>query len=195
MKAPKKAGVERHGRETMANVYYVYLNTMVFTIVAGVVSLILLLALIYVPNVAKYGPLILTVQLGLIVIIVQALVRIWRQNSRLAEYRDVDGNNTMAVGMCPDYMVAGNTDDEKGGGITCYNFYDGKGGTLPIWSGTTDSTDPQAPAQVVLSNLDGMTIAGVCAAVDANPSDDLDGASTKAVPWTELRSRCNTFGM
>lgn len=177
----------------MAILYYVYLNTMIFAIVSGVVSLILLLALIYVPSVAKYSILILTVQIGLILIVLRALIRIWWNSHRDEDDTDMSNRNTLAVGFCPDYMVAIANDASMGGGTTCSNLYTGS--TTPIWTGSNVLNDPVAPSSVSLSSLDGEPIADVCRAANdtKQPPTSLLSASTASVPWTELRSRCTTF--
>lgn len=176
----------------MAVLYYVYLNTMVFAIVSGIVSLVLLLALVYVPAVTKYSILILTVQVGLVLIVVQAMVRIWWYARKSGDKTDTSNRNTLAVGFCPDYMVATAIDTSAGGGTTCANLYSGS--NVPIWKGTGVKTDPAAPASVKLALLDVKPVADVCSAADQrNPPASLLSASTASVPWTELRSRCATL--
>lgn len=178
----------------MAVLYYVYLNTMVFAIVSGLVSLVLLLALIYVPAVSEYAILILTVQVGLIAIVVQALVRIWWYGRNSLAAIDTSNKNTLAVGFCPDYMVASANDTRLGGGTTCTNQYSGT--STQIWTGSTDSTDPPAPTTVQLSLLDGQPISDVCLAANdktPSPASKLLSTSTASVPWTELRSRCQSI--
>lgn len=177
----------------VSKVYSVYVNTMIFTIVSGVLSLILLLALVYVPSVAEYSVLILTIQVGLLAIILQALVRLWwAQRSK-----DIDmatsNRNTLAVTFCPDYMVASG----DASGVTCTNSYPVTDSSTPIaiWTGTPDHPNT-APTMVTLANMTGKPIADVCMAAD-NPNPDPNSAllttSTAYVPWTELRSRCKTF--
>lgn len=177
----------------MTAVYYVYFNTFIFAIVSGIVSLIFLLALAYVPSVAKYAILILTVQISLVLIVVIAMIRIWWFGRRDDNATHLSNRNALAVGFCPDYMVASATDSSLGGGTTCTNKYAGT--STKIWTGSKDPTDPKAPDTVKLSLLDGESIGDVCQAADDKtqpPESGLLSASTAAVPWTELRSRCAT---
>lgn len=178
----------------MAALYYVYLNTMVFAIISGIVSMLLLLALIYVPAVSQYGILILTVQIGLMAIVVQAIVRIWWNWSKSLASSDLSIKNTLAVGSCPDYMIAGANATNLGGGTVCTNQYPKVGTTSPpaVWNGTTATP---APVTVNLSALNNKPIADVCKAINdptATPALLAQG-STATVPWTELRSRCTSF--
>lgn len=181
----------------MATVYFVYINTMVFAIVSGVVSLILLLALAYVPSVGEYAILILTVQIALLLIVVIALARIWWFGSQSAARTDLSNRNTLSVGFCPDYMVATANDSSNGGGTTCQNRY--AGSKTKIWTGSTDTKDPKdTPDVVKLAPLDGQSISSVCQAANDQkqpPASGLLSSSTANVPWTELRSRCSTVGI
>lgn len=176
----------------MAEVYYVYLNTMIFAILSGIVSVILLLALVFVPATAAYGPLIMTVQIGLIAIILAALLRIWWTWSRLHQENGVDVRNVMAVGSCPDYMVA--KSEGASGGTMCYNNYEGvDGGISAIWTGTPGNNT--APASVDLSMLDKKPFQDVCVAVASDdPDPGLLNSAVDTVPWTEVVARCRTFG-
>lgn len=171
-------------------VYSVYVNTMIFTIVSGVLSLILLLALVYVPTVGEYAVLILTVQFGLLAIIVQALVRLWWSQRKRDLEAETSVQNTLAVNFCPDYMVA--SVDGKND-VVCKNEY-------PLVAGATNPTniwtDSQgnAIATIPLSGLTGKPIADVCSAINSTtPTSTLLTVSTVNVPWVELRSRCSTF--
>lgn len=178
----------------MTPVYLVYINTMVFSIVSGVASLILLLALIYVPWMTRYAILILTVQVALVAIALTALIQIWWSSRKGKNATDISNRNALAVGFCPDYMVATQTDANIGGGTTCVNTYSGT--KTKIWTGSTDPADPLAPDTVQLSLLDQQPIGAVCQAANDKtqpPASNLLTASTASVPWTELRSRCTTF--
>lgn len=175
-------------------IYLVYMNTMIFAIVSGAVSFILLLALIYVPAVTNYAILILTVQVALVAIVIAALIRIWWFGKSQENSVNLSNQNALAVGFCPDYMVASATDAGVGGGTTCTNAYAGT--STPIWTGSLKSSDPRAPDTVQLSKLDGKAIGSVCKAANDQTQPPISGlltASTASVPWTELRSRCTNF--
>lgn len=179
----------------MAALYYVYLNTMVFAIISGVVSMLLLLALIYVPSVAEYGILILTVQIGLMAIIVQAIIRIWWYWSNSLDASDASINGTISVDTCPDYMIASTNSTSLGGGVICMNQYPQDDTTktpTALWTGTTATP---APASVILSALNNKPIVAVCKAVNDTSATPvmLSKGSTATVPWTDLRSRCVSF--
>lgn len=178
----------------MTAIYYVYINTMIFSIVSGVVSLIMLLALIFVPWVARYAILILTVQVALVAIVLAALIQIWWSGRQDLKDTNLSNQNALAVGFCPDYMVAKAADSSVGGGTTCDNKYAGT--TTKIWTGSKDPKDPPAPDTVQLSLLDQQPIGTVCQAANDKtqpPVSKLLTASTASIPWTELRSRCTTF--
>lgn len=175
----------------MVNPYHVYMNTMVFAILSGVISLVLLLALIYVPEVSQYSILILTTQVGLIAIIINALIRITSFDKSSDKLDPTTNKNTLSVGFCPDYMVAGAKSPSLNGGTVCSNQY--ANGTQ-IWLNPIDTTQPHAPLIVDLSAIDGKGIVDVCKAVDSlDPSPHVLTDSVASVPWTELRSRCTNY--
>lgn len=198
----------------VSDAYRMYVNTMIFTIVSGVLSLILLLALIYVPSMAEYSILILTIQIGLLLIIIQALIRLWRERRKRDNNAKVSALNTLRVGFCPDYMVAGqDPNDPTNTATICYNTYDGTPTGQKIWN-DTNSTDilgnSGKPTTIKppsvgfsLAKLDGALFSNVCETIN-DPSSQpplltsstnsvQDVTCTAGVPWTELRSRCTTF--
>lgn len=177
----------------MANPYHVYMNTMVFAIVLGVISLVLLLALIYVPSVSQYSILILTTQVGLIAIIIQALIRISSFHKDKDRNTPTTNKDTLSVGFCPDYMIAKPNGANVAGGTTCLNKYSNN---QQIWLDPIDTTTgaPKVPLSVDLSSIDGKGINDVCQAANALiPVSTILKSSVMSVPWTELRSRCTSY--
>jgi hypothetical protein len=165
----------------MSNEYQVYVNTMVFAIIAGVASLLLLLAAVYVPAVSAYGVLVVTVEVGLLFIVLQAVVRIVMYERRLRRESRFAASNIVAVETCPDYFTARH--DEKGG-VVCENTYESPDGRTTI-------TFPDGPPRVDLTTFDSQVLSEVCQTV--SPTDPADPLYN--VPWTDMRGKCSSYNL
>jgi hypothetical protein len=165
----------------MANEYHVYVNTMVFAIVSGVVSLLLLLMAVYVPAVSAYGLLVVTVEVGLLFIVLQAVIRIWLYERKLRNEARNLATNIVAVETCPDYYTATHNLD---GTVVCDNKYASPDKRTTI-------TFPAGPATVDLSDFDSKVFADVCQTV--NPTDPTDPLYN--VPWSDMRGKCSSYNM
>jgi hypothetical protein len=142
---------------------------MVFSIIAGVISLMLLLLLFYGSDAATmYAPLIITVEVGLVAILITAVVRIYLFERKAARERKDARNKTLAVNACPDYWV-------KNADGTCTNLFTAAAGNASF---TMNTTDPSVTS-IALADYDGHTLADVC-----------QKAHNLGAPWTEVRAEC-----
>ena len=95
-----------------------YINTLVFTIISGIVSLILLVALFF-PVGQKFMVAIITVEVGIFVIIGYCIYQIMTAESRLRKLKE---SNKLMVNFneCGDYYVRR---EDSNGKVVCSNDY------------------------------------------------------------------------
>ena len=158
-----------------------YFNILVFSVIAGIVSLFLLLLLVFGSGaVSQYTALIVTVQVGLIVVIIAAMYKIYKFEKSLKNAKYNSMVSTMTIRSCPDYWTA---KESRGNARMCHRAYtipqdsddDSKSGSV-IMQGSRDTID--------LSEFNGRTMKDVCANVG-----ELD------TPWTDVRAACGGFSM
>lgn len=167
-----------------------YINTMVFAVVAGIMSLMLLLLIMYASDtVGRYSVFIITIEAGLILVIAFAIYKIIAyENKRNKE--DKNGTeNRLAVTNCPDYWTQAQNSTCKGNFIPNVTSR-GKYVRYTIL-GTTIPAKPYevalAPKTVDLSTYNNLTVQKACAKLtDA-------GSSVHDVPWTDVRAVCDSY--
>jgi hypothetical protein len=152
-----------------------YLNTLIFCILAKAVTIGLLVLLLF-DFAWKISFLILTVEVGLVLIICVTLYQIYKFNKRLEKLKEETLNAKPILNSCPDYFTKAigasnltycnntyNTPDKR----FEYNFL---AGTTPI-------------ANIELSSLTkhSLTMNDMCMS---------NTSRWEAVPWTDLKSRC-----
>lgn len=147
---------------------------MVFAIISGILSLLLLLLLKYGPAAARFTPLILTVEIGLVAVIITSIMRIISMESKNKKLAQNNLENLLAVNTCPDYWTFSETND---GGKSCLRTYKAPGGATTIkMAGNQDSID--------LSVYNKKTLASVCRS-----------AANLGSPWTDVRAVCDAFNV
>lgn len=149
-----------------------YMNTLVFTVVAGAVSLGLLALLVLVPAAAAAAPLIVTVELGLLLVAGVALLRVSDHDRRLRKRARDTVRTQLSAATCPDYWSL--EQGEIGRAPTCVRTYATPDGVTYRVQGARDSVD--------LAAFRGKPAAEVCKAVEA-----------LATPWTDARAACRGF--
>jgi hypothetical protein len=162
-----------------------YWNTLVFTAVAGVVSIMLLLLLVYGAGVAReYAYIIVTVEIGLILTILVSILRIVWYENRIEKQKRNALQNLMRVDSCPDYWTMNRTVN----GPECKNEYTvvEDGTTTRFEEVTGNKTDsgiyPKKTLQ--LKDLNNKELKTVCDAVMQQRS-----------PWTDLRTICDSYSI
>ena len=158
----------------------VYRNTVIFAVVAALVTVILLVVVVSVPAAANFRLAFLTVDIGLLAIIIYAIVRINRQNTKYDELLQEAGNFKMAVDSCPDYF----TTHHENGKTMCSGVY-----TSPrrdVKYTILDANNDPIP-DINLSDIHNRRAREVCSIVN---SDDFNGVNHQKVPWTEVRAKC-----
>ncbi len=159
-----------------------YLATAVFCIVAGALSLALLLALLAGgPSVREYAPFIITVHIGLAVVVIVSLVQVVRAERA---HRDATRNaldNRIAVRSCPDYWTLG---EDR----VCSNTYEPPSTPEQQALGVTvkytinGDTPSRTATTVKMGDMDDKSLRDLCKTVD--------GLKT---PWSSLQPTCAAF--
>ena len=157
-----------------------YINTMIFTIIAGILSLMLLALLMFGSVMASsYAWLIVTIELGLIVVIVASVVRIALYEKRIKKLAANALDNQMAVKTCPDYWTLVEGQDRK---KTCTRSYLTSFGNQSI----EYKVEPDSNGQNVigLSDFENLGVREVC-----------QRAGNLKTPWTDVKAVCDSYNL
>lgn len=150
----------------------IYINTMVFTIIAAVVCMLLFLALYFgTGSMGEFSYMIITIELGLLAVIIQAVVRIYLYEARLKKEHSNAMDSALRVQSCPDYWTL----HENGAVRECKASYVSPDGMTKFIMHDKSDT-------VVISDLDKKSVNVVCAEVGA-----------RNAPWTDVRTACSSF--
>lgn len=160
-----------------------YINTMVFSIIAGIISLMLLLLLFYGASaVEAYTPLIVTVEIGMLIVIITAVVRIYLNERKAKKALDDMENKTIVVTTCPDYWVMSRDEDSEK--TVCSNRFTGSRGPLSPTFVMPLADATNTTGTINLEDYDGHTLKTVCGKLK-----DL------GAPWTEVRAECDAYNV
>jgi hypothetical protein len=155
-----------------------YLNTLIFCIIAKALTLFLLVLLLFdIGWVFSY--LILTIEIGLVMIIAWTLYKVYKFQKSIDALAAAAATAPPFVDTCPDYFVK--TVSAETNDVVCQSKYDttdkkntyeftGSGGTTGV---------PQQDMTQMTSSV--KTFAAVCTAQQNNITD---------FSWTDLKGRC-----
>lgn len=155
-----------------------YMNTIVFSFVTGVFVIVLLALLIrggQSGTMTKYAPLIITLQVGLVCVVIFALYKVLVFESKMNKYnkRRLDGSKRTQLVSCPDYWTL--NEDGKGK-RHCERYYSIPGGFI---------TMPGKSQHVDLNKFDMQPMKETCKA--------LSQPDLKNTPWSALSAECDAF--
>ena len=156
-----------------------YMNTMVFAVVAGIISLMLLLLIMRASDVVQqYSAFIITIEVGLVLIILVAIYRIIAFERRRSNAAKVGADMRLSVKSCPDYWT--NVD-----GNMCINSFRVAGKPYSYRIVGDDSvSDAKNPVQSLkLSDYDGQSVNFACNKANAKVR----------TPWTEVKPVCDSY--
>lgn len=88
-----------------------YFNTLIFTIIAGIFSL-LLMGLLLIEKMRKWMPMIVTVEIGIFLIIAICIWQIYKNEKEKESYAK-SANFYIDFKQCPDYFITTTTPDGK----------------------------------------------------------------------------------
>ena len=195
----------------MAKNAQIYVNTMVFSIVAGLLSIALLVALVFVQSLNAYIYAIATIEVGLLAIIILSLYSIMAYESKVRKALTNAGKNSIAANSCPDYYTMRFSENGPTNN-TCRNFFSGKmpsGSRYVMYyvpSGTyTSVTGPKqgvvfsgnpADGNIKIKSLETMTMTDACKVIQGLPQEsdvEKTTANNYTIPWTDLRPKCENI--
>lgn len=157
-----------------------YLNTLIFCVVAKTIT-ILVLGLLVFESVRKYVMFLLTIELGLVVIVIYALYKMAKYDKRMAKEAQQIRLSAMTAVSCPDYFTRGV--NEENDGNVCLNEYKTPDGRF-IYKYKGDSKIDKIPIDSMFRKK---TLEDACKMVMN------DSAVYKSIPWTDLKSKCDVI--
>ena len=185
-----------------------YFNTLVFTIISGIISLGILIFMFFKPA-AKLFPFLITVQIGIFLIIIISIYQIVSAEKLKDKYKDTK-NFAINFSLCPDYYVERNINGTK----VCSNEYiveddnrvkkimkilpaddvqKGISYAFPMvhtTNYTTDSAIDKFKNTVIEIAPDLKDNADKCAAIYGRNNRYTDYSR---IPWTALTQRCDSY--
>jgi len=160
-----------------------YMNTLWFTTIFKAVTVIILMLLVF-PFTKPYFPLLLTIEVGLVIIIVWALVRIMLiKNNMNKQYKTIQ-ETVMTNASCPDYFTRGSNDKSE---TLCFNKY-----VTPDSRKIYYFMDPSSSKKAIdlnseinIDKLFSDRFQNVCAGpLSSHPM-------YKRIPWTDVKPLCD----
>lgn len=188
-----------------------YKNTLIFTIIAAIISILLLLVLLM-KNGRQYLPFIVTLECGIFFIILMCITQIYINEQNVLKYMN-SKDKIVTFSKCPDYFTKRTIGDKE----ICSNEYiyfdDNKNKfILKIYPLSTTKTiafptnhittyDSNAPPKKyekfplneIQTAADLSTVAEKCSVVTSPPGGKLSAYDDYSlIPWTTMRARCET---
>ena len=166
-----------------------YVNTMVFAVVAGILSLMLLLLIMYASDtVQQYSLFIMTVEGGLVLIIAVAIFQIIGYEQKHSKQRRDGTQNAITVMTCPDYWTMQADGKTCNGRVVTGAASNGQFSRFTVLGKTLPpNPDKQDPLTMSLAKYNNVTVKDACAYMD-DPTHQVS-----AVPWIDLRSVCDSY--
>ncbi len=160
-----------------------YLNTLVFTVIAEGIT-VLVIGLLVIPFIRPYAPFLVTLEIGLIVVILWTLYAIHRYHRLMArQFRLLKNTRVMNV-PCPDYYVRDADDD---GNLVCKNEYTAPNGRLKIkfMPNGDDQSANEAIDEIKINDVfQDRTLQDVC-----QKELSSEGVFAK-IPWSSMKPNC-----
>ena len=180
-----------------------YFNTLVFTIISGIVSLAILIFMFFKPA-AKLYPFLITVEVGIFLIIIITITQIIIAEKERDKYKNKK-NFTINFTTCPDYYIEKNVDNKK----ICSNEYivedenrvrrimkilpaDDSYTFPPLHelAYTTDSARDKFNNLVIDNATELKDNLGKCAALYGRNPAFIDYSR---IPWSSVQARCDSY--
>jgi len=162
----------------MADAITSYINTLIFCIIAKATSLLLFILLLFRPGWA-INWLILTVEIGLIAIIVYTLYQLYAYQKAIDEAAAAVAKAPAMLDTCPDFFVRSVQDETRD--LLCNSTY-----TTPDQKYTYTFTQTSGGEAIPTQNMSAMV----------NSSRTLNELCTSHISkvagfsWSDLKSRC-----
>lgn len=160
---------------------FLYTNTLVFSLITAAVSVILLALLATIKALAEYKALIVTIEAGLLAIIIAAIIKITMHERAVRAVQSNIAQTRITVDTCPDFYKAAHDKDK----IRCDNVYTTEGGNTYSFAGSNDYHKSQI-GTIYLNDLSENKLQDVCDQINNKYS---------SIPWTSLRPQCTGFNL
>lgn len=172
-----------------------YLNTLIFCVVAKTIT-VLVLGLLIVKSIRKYAIFLLTIEVGLVFIIIYSMVKIARYDKRMSKESEKLRLSSINSISCPDYYVRGPSTTDPSTTV-CKNEYATpdqrtvyKFQFEPSVAGSNNIDMNEIPIDELFRK---QTLEGACSLV--SNSTVVTGTGIKSVyeqvPWTDLHPKCS----
>ena len=125
---------------------------------------------------------LLTIELGLVTIILYAMWKMSRYDKRMAKEAEQLRLSTMNVVSCPDFYTRGV--DEENIGIVCTNDYTTPDGRFNYKFRTPDPSLDTLPIDTMFKKK---TLEDACKMM-LNDTDHYEN-----IPWTDIKSKCDVI--
>lgn len=171
-----------------SNKSQIYIGTMVFSIVAAIISVMLILFMVYGPPESKdYMYVVLTVEFGMLAVIINSIAQIYMYERDLKKMTQDISSNLVVVDTCPDYYTRV---VDASGGASCSNQFVSPGTRDKYEVGWTSSNAVYhtSAGNLLIKDYTNKPLADVCAKFA--PSQPL-----YSVPWTDLRAKCESYNL
>lgn len=187
-----------------------YINTLVFAIITGLVTLVLLIGILFSSAMNEYAYVLVTVEVGLIAIVSYALYNIIAYESKMKRLSSTASKNALLAQNCPDYYTVGY---DATGAAVCKNFFKGRSPSgesfamfyVPSQQYTSRmenarreyvfSGNPPS-SSIAMKDFENKRVEDTCKQVQGRPPEN-DTAKTVAnnyvIPWTDMRPKCDGF--
>jgi len=186
-----------------------YVNTMVFSIIAAVLSLALLLVMLYMPQVRSFMVGIVVLEVGLVAMILYSIISIYMYEAAQRKKAAETSNQLVSVDTCPDYFVRAYADpavDSSNKGAICQNGYPSQDGSRKFFfvrRGCSSRSTTEGGCNLEGAGTDAKNFLVRLANYNSIKSNDLcsqvntvDPAKPFAnVPWTDVKSRCTSLSL
>ena len=153
-----------------------YINTMVFCVVAGIISLMLLLLIMNANEALReFSPFVITVEVGLILIVVVAIYKIIAYERRTRQAAKNSYNSRLYVNTCPDYWTQV--------GLNCNNTF------VPVDKSNIGfeikgkPNSPNSNDSFSLATFNNLSVQKAC----------VEARKMINSPWTDVDAVCNSF--
>jgi len=160
-----------------------YLNTLIFTIIAEGIT-VLVIGILAIQAVRPFAAFLITLEIGLIVVILWTLYAIHRYHKRMAKQFKLLRNKHVLNVPCPDYYVR---DSDDNGNLVCKNDYTSPNGRLKI-KFMPNGDDPSANESIdeikVQNVFEDRTLQDVC-----QKELSSEGVFGK-IPWSSMKPNC-----
>lgn len=161
----------------------IFRNITVFSIIAAIITVVLLVTALAVPPARSLTTSIVTIEVGLLIILIYALISAHAYLTRVSDRMNGAKNMTMRVDRCPDFYTASR---DSSGEVVCANGVERPDlGSAFRYTSTKNRPIPQT---VPLKLVDGKRRNKVCAIGDPGTM----GNKYYNIPWTHLRPRCTS---